>query len=377
MGKLEFTSNSSPTVGIEVELGLVDLQTMLLTNRIGDLLEHLGGESQTTYKPEFLQSFIEVNTDVCHTIDEAQQDLKTKLTELEVVCDGLGLGLWWGATHPLSNWRDQKVTENQRYYDLLNLLQEMARRMVTFGLHVHVGVDSGDKAIMICDRIMQHLPLLLALSCSSPFWGGRNTGLQSNRTKVVEGLPTAGLPPHMRNWSEFTWIVNHMIDTHFINTIREIWWDVRPHHKFGTVEVRVCDMPGNLHDVLALSALIQCLVATLSDMIDEGTYQLDCHPMMVRQNKWRGCRYGHEATLVDSFTFKTRSVTEATDDLLQKIEPTSRKLGCESWLAAVREMARGPSWADRQIALLEKHGNHADMIRELVAQSRISQPLPG
>ena len=123
----------------------------------------------------------------------------------------------------------------------------MARRLVTFGLHVHVGVDSGDKAVMICDRIMRHLPTLLALSVSSPFWEGRRTGLQSHRSKVMEGLPTAGLPTLMRNWSEYVWLVNHMIDTGFINTIREIWWDVRPHHNFGTVEVRVCDMPGNLH----------------------------------------------------------------------------------------------------------------------------------
>ena len=146
---------------------------------------------------------------------------------------------------------------------LVDLLQEMARRLVTFGLHVHVGVDSGDKAVMICDRIMQHLPTLLALSCSSPFWESRDTGLHSHRSKIMEGLPTAGLPTLMRNWSEYVWLVNHMVDTGFINTIREIWWDVRPHHNFGTVEVRVCDMPGNLQDVLAIAALIQCLVKAL------------------------------------------------------------------------------------------------------------------
>jgi carboxylate-amine ligase len=130
-------------------------------------------------------------------------------------------------------------------------------------MHVHVGVESGDKAVMICDRIMRHLPTLLALSVSSPFWEGRRTGLHSNRSKVMDGLPTAGLPTVMRNWSEYVWLVNHMIDTGFINTIREIWWDVRPHHNFGTVEVRVCDMPGNLGDTLAIAALVQCLVKAL------------------------------------------------------------------------------------------------------------------
>jgi len=375
MTKLDFTSNSSPSVGIEIELGLVDMETMLLANQIEALLNALGGPDQTSFKPEFMQSFIEVNTDVCQTIGQAERDLSGKLVTLESACDSLGLGLWWGATHPFSSWRDQKVTENKRYFDLLNLLQEMARRMVTFGLHVHVGVDSGDKAIMICDRINQHLPLLLALSCSSPFWGGRDTGLQSNRTKVIEGLPTAGMPPHMRNWSEFTWIVNHMIDTKFINTIREIWWDVRPHHSFGTVEVRVCDMPGNLHDVLSLGALIQCLVSALSDLIDSGTYQLDSHPMLVRQNKWRGCRFGHEAIMVDSYTLKTRTVTEAADDLVDRLLPKADELDCTSYLTAIREMVRGPSWADRQISLRTKYGNHPEMVRDLVNQARISEPV--
>ena len=220
--------------------------------------------------------------------------------------------LWWGATHPFSTWQDQRITPDDRYLQLVNLLQEMARRLVTFGLHVHVGVDSGDKAVMICDRIMRHLPTLLALSVSSPFWEGRRTGLQSHRSKVMEGLPTAGLPTLMRNWSEYVWLVNHMIDTGFINTIREIWWDVRPHHNFGTVEVRVCDMPGNLHDTLAIGALVQCLVKALSDEIDNGTYQHDSHPMMVQQNKWRAARFGNQAKLVDTehLSFCSRSKTQ-------------------------------------------------------------------
>ena len=177
-----------------------------------------------------------------------------RLTIVEAACDALGLRLWWGATHPFSSWQDQRITPDGRYLQLVNLLQEMARRLVTFGLHVHVGVDSGDKAVMICDRIMRHLPTLLALSVSSPFWEGRKTGLHSHRSKVMEGLPTAGLPTQMRNWSEYVWLVNHMIDTGFINTVREIWWDVRPHHGFGTVEVRVCDMPATLTDTLGTRA---------------------------------------------------------------------------------------------------------------------------
>ena len=264
MPKIHFNSNQRPTLGIELELGLVEQRTMALTSSFNELFACLPDPDSTKFKPELMQCVLEIITGVCETVDEAEEDLRTKIEQVEAASDQLGLRLWWGGTHPFSCWHEQVVTRDPRYFQLVDLLQELARRLVTFGLHVHVGVDSGDKAIMICDRILRHLPTLLALSASSPFWEGRQTGLQSHRSKIMEGLPTAGMPTLMRNWSEYVWLVNHMVDTGFINTIREIWWDVRPHHNFGTVEVRVCDMPGSLEDTLAIAALIQCLVKALS-----------------------------------------------------------------------------------------------------------------
>jgi carboxylate-amine ligase len=248
----------------------------------------------------------------------------------------------------------------------------MARRLVTFGLHVHVGVDSGDKAVMICDRIMQHLPTLLALSCSSPYWEHRDTGLHSHRSKIMEGLPTAGLPTPMRNWSEYVWLVNHMIDTGFINTIREIWWDVRPHHNFGTVEVRVCDMPGNLEDVLSITALIQCLVKCLSDEIDEGAYVHDFHPMMVRQNKWRACRFGNKAQLVNPYSHEIASVSVIVQQLIAHLQPTARELGCLSYLEDNQRIADEPGWAACQRSVLNETNDPVEVVRRLSEQSRIS-----
>jgi carboxylate-amine ligase len=306
-------------------------------------------------------------------VDEAEADLKQKIMLVEGVADQLGLRLWWGATHPFSSWADQQVTPNERYQQLVNLLQEMARRLVTFGLHVHVAVDSGDKVVMICDRIMRHLPTLLALSSSSPFWEGRNTGLQSHRSKIMEGLPTAGMPTLMRNWSEYVWLVNHMIDTGFINTIREIWWDVRPHHNFGTVEVRICDMPGNLEDSLAIAALVQCLVKALSDDIDEGAYQHDCHPMMVRQNKWRACRFGVSAELVDSFTYQVHTVPQVVEELIDRLHVTAKLLGCTHHLEHCRTIANRPSWADRQVQILEETQQPSEIVRQLTQLSRVSE----
>ena len=284
----------------------------------------------------------------------------------------MGLRLWWGGSHPFSYWRSQKITPNPRYEALVELLQEMARRLVSFGLHVHVGVESGDKAVMICDRIMQHLPTLLALSCSSPFWDNRDTGLESHRSKLMEGLPTAGLPTLMRNWSEYVWLVNHLIETHFITTIREIWWDVRPHHNFGTVEVRVCDMPGNLDDCLAIAALIQSLVKGLSDEIDAGTYQHDCHPMIVRQNKWRACRFGQQAQLVDSFSFQSQPVEASVRRLCDLLGDAATDLGCRDELDQCNRLARGPGWGQVQRSILAETGDPREIVRRLSEKSRIT-----
>jgi len=372
MTKLAFTQNDRPSLGIELELALVDGETMALSSSIEQLLQRLPQSGEQCYKPELMQCTIEVNTCVCATVAEAESDLRQKLACVEEATDHLGLRLWWGATHPFSFWREQHVTPNERYHSLVNLLQEMARRLVTFGLHVHVGVDSGDKAVMICDRIMQHLPTLLALSCSSPFWENRSTGLMSHRSKVMEGLPTAGLPTLMRNWSEYVWLVNHMVDTGFINTIREIWWDVRPHHNFGTVEVRVCDMPGNLHDTLSIAALIQCLVTALSEEIEEGTYQHDCHPMMVRQNKWRACRFGTNAQLVNSYSHEVESLTEIIRRLVDRLGPIAESLGCLDYLQQAQDLADGPSCAGRQQRILDETGDRAEVVRRLSQESRIT-----
>jgi len=228
--------------------------------------------------------------------------------------------------------------------------------------------------VMICDRIMQYLPTLLALSASSPYWEGRDTGLQSHRSKIMEGLPTAGLPTLMRNWSEYVWLVNHMEETGFINTIREIWWDVRPHHNFGTVEVRVCDMPGSLDQVCGLTALIQCLVKSLNDEIDEGTYQFDCHPMMVRQNKWRAARFGLSASLVNAVDYRVQSVTEIAEGLVDRLTGVAEDLGCEPELQFVRELAHGESCASRQRQVFQATGDVPEMIRRLNQRARLTAP---
>ncbi|MFQ5732214.1 MAG: YbdK family carboxylate-amine ligase [Planctomycetaceae bacterium] len=365
MSRLPFTRNERPTIGVDLELQLIDETTFALSNSIERVLERIPESLAEQVKPELMQSYLEINTGVCRSVRQAVADLRSKLDDLEQVTGSLGLKLLWAATHPFSRWADQQITVNDRYYRLVELMQDVARQLVTFGLHVHVGVDTGDKAVMVCDRMLRHLPLLLALSSNSPFWEGRCTGLHSSRSKVMQDLPTAGLPQQMRNYSEYVWLVNHLVDTGFINTIREIWWDIRPHHHFGTVEIRVCDMPPNLNHVAALTALVQCLVQAISDQIEEGTYQLEYHPMMVQQNKWRAARFGADARLVDSDTFRQLSIRETTDNLVELLRPQAVQLDCVKELEFARSLP-DCSGTKQQLAIFEETGDRAEVVRRMI-----------
>ncbi len=365
MPALPFTRNDAPTIGVEVELQLVDAQTYELTSAIEQIIAALPPKLEARVKPELMQCYLEINTGICRDVGEVRQDLQRVLTGLYQVVDPLGVRLFWGATHPFSSWRRQEITVNDRYYMLVDLMQDIARRLVTFGLHVHIGVESGDKAVMVCDRMLRHLPLLLALTANSPFWESRPTGLHSNRSKIMEMLPTAGLPHQMRNWSEYTWLVNHLVDTGFINTIREIWWDIRPHNNFGTVEIRVCDMPPNLEDVLAITALVQCLVVALSRQIDEGTYQSEYHPMMVAQNKWRATRFGPGASFIDSDDYKQYTVQQSVDRLVDRLAPISEELRCAAELQSARGLP-ARSGSSQQLKLYQETYSRHAVVRKMV-----------
>jgi carboxylate-amine ligase len=371
-----FRPSPAPTVGIEIELALVDASTMALSSSVEDVMARVPSDLAWCIKPELMQCYIEICSGVSGSIAEAEKDLHAKVIAAEAIADELGLRLYWTGAHPFSRWHEQKVTRNERYEKLIERLQDMARQLVTFGLHVHVGLDSGGKAIMICDRIMRHLPTLLALSSNSPWWDGRVSGLRSHRSKIMEGLPTAGLPPALRNWSEFVWLMNHLIRTGFVQSVRDIWWDVRPHYNFGTIEVRVCDMPGNLDDALAIAALVHCLVKALSDEIDRGTYQHDHHPMIVRQNKWRAARYGLDAPLVDSFTYELSSARDEVRNLVERLRPAAVELGAAPYLERAAKLASGPTWADRQLALLEETRDPSEVVRRMTSASRLSAEVP-
>jgi carboxylate-amine ligase len=357
---------------VEIELQLVDARSLALKSAIGEILADLPATLHDSVKPEFMQCYVEINTGVARTVDEVEADLAPKIRAVERLADRHGVRLVWAATHPFSHWRDQEITPDDRYYKLAALLQETVVRPVTFGLHVHVAVESGDKAILIGQRIQRYLPILLAMSANSPFWHGRATGHHAHRVEVLEGFPTGGMMPPLESWAEFEDLLARMQAAGFVESHREIWWDVRPSADNGTIEVRICDMPADLPDLLGLTGIIQCLVQSLSEEIDAGSPGPEPHPLMVRQNRWRACRFGLDAELVDPITMEAQPARGAAEALIRRLEAISIRLGCRRQLGHALQMTVRPTGSERQLLLYEEIGDLSEVVRRMAARSRLS-----
>jgi carboxylate-amine ligase len=363
-----FQGNDWPTLGVEIELQLVDAETMALRSCIGDLLASLPAHLLDSVKPEFMQCYVEINTEVCRTVGDVHADLTAKLRAVEKAAALRGIRLFWAATHPFSRWQDQLITPDERYYQLAEQLRETVVRPVTFGLHVHVGVPSGDAAIRVMEGIRNHLPLLLALSANSPFWNGRWTGHHAHRIEVLEGIPTGGLPPRLGSWDDYSALVGRLRAAGFIGSHRELWWDVRPNAGNGTVEVRICDMPADLSSLLGLTAIIQCLVRRLCIEFDHGMSESECQSLITRQNRWRACRYGMGAALVEPSTLEAVPARDALERLIVRLRGVAAELACEAQLESVRAAASRPNGSLRQLALFERSGDLAEVVRTMVGE---------
>ncbi len=377
MSEPRFRGNRWPTLGVEIELQLVDARSMALKSVIGEILAGLPATLHDSVKPEFMQCYVEINTGVCRTVDEVEADLAPKIRAVEREADRHGVRLVWAATHPFSRWRDQQITPNDRYYKLAALLQETVVRPVTFGLHVHVGVESGDKAILVSHRIQRYLPILLAMSANSPFWHGRATGHHAHRIEVLEGFPTGGMMPPLGSWAEFQDLLGQMQAAGFVESHRELWWDVRPSAENGTIEIRICDMPADLPDLLGLTAMIQCLVQSLSEEVDRESIGSEPHPLLLRQNRWRACRFGLEAELVDPATMDAEPARGAAEAMIRRLEPLADRLGCRRPLGHALEMTVRPTGSERQLLLYREVGDLAEVVRRMSGRSRLSAEPAG
>ena len=373
MNREAFRGNDWPTLGVEVELQLVDARTMAMRGAVAEVLAALPPGLEDAVKPEFLRCYVEVQTDACRTVAEVEAGLAGRVRAVERAAETRGVRLLWAATHPFSRWRDQELSHGARYAELADRFRESLLRPVTFGLHVHVGVPTGDAAMAVANGLRDHLPALLALSANSPAWHGRATGLHAFRVELLEALPTGGLPPWLGGWADYEGLLDELAGSGFIRAEKEVWWDVRPSREHGTIEVRVCDMPPDLPSVLGLTALIQCLVHELcTSGAGGGKPERPRHrSLLIRQNRWRAMRYGLGAELVDPETRRAVPARRAILDLVDRLGGVAARLDCAPYLDHARAMAGRPNGSERQLRHFEESGDWAEVARGMVAASSL------
>ena len=373
---IPFNSSPSSSLGVEWELQLVDRETRQLTSGATEILDELAPDGEhPTAKKELLQSTIEVITGVCRTVPEAMADLQSTLEQVVPLAEARGLGLMCSGTHPITDWQTQQFSVDPRYAKLLEDMQWLSRRMQIFGVHVHVGVRSPDKAIAMVNALSAYIPHFLALSSSSPYWKGMDTGLASARTKVFEGLPTAGLPHQLGDWAEFEGYMETLIKTHTIGSIKEVWWDIRPHPTYGTVELRVADGLPTMAEVAMVAALSQCLVESFDREIEKGYTLPRPRRWVVQENKWRATRYGLDANIIVGED-GVQPVRDALRELVQDVRPTAERLGCVEELAMVEQVLEGgASYARQRAVSAASGGDLTAVVDSLLAEFTAGTPL--
>jgi glutamate---cysteine ligase / carboxylate-amine ligase len=374
---ITFNASERSSLGVEVELEIVDRQSRDLASAASEVLEEVGGGhpggDHPKAKHELFECTIEIITGICHSVAEARNDLGTTLKEVAAACDRRGLALLCSGTHPFSDWHDQRVSPDRRYHKLVDDMQWLARRLQIFGVHFHVGVRSAEKVIAIANGLTAYIPHFLGLSASSPFWHGRDTGLASSRSKVFENLPTAGLPYRMEDWGEFEQFMETLVNAQAINSIREVWWDIRPHPDFGTVELRICDGIPTLREVAGLAALAQCLVEWFDTLIDRGATPPVPREWVIRINKWRAARYGIDAEIIGDAKGTRVPLAQSIRDLIEELSPVASRLGCLDELRSNLEVLdHGPSYL-RQRRIVEAGGSYTDVVDSLVRELETDQ----
>jgi glutamate---cysteine ligase / carboxylate-amine ligase len=369
---ISWSPSRGPTLGVEWELQLIDSGTRMLRQDAYEVLAALPGLRESGEHPkihyELMQSTVEVVTGICSTASEAKDDLAATISQLQRITAGRGTMLTCAGTHPVSDWRDAKMAPMQRYAELVEQLQWLARRIQTFGVHVHVGIRDGSRAIPIVNALAAYLPHFLALTASSPFWSGQDTGLASSRAVVFGGMPTSGPPQLLADWSEFEDYMDTLLRAGTIRSIKEVWWDIRPHPDFGTVEIRMFDGVPTLREIGMVTALSQSLVQLFDSQLDRG-YTLPCPAAwVVRDNKWRATRYGLDAMVITDHLGSTAPLRDQLYELMRELEPVASRLGCAPELNVVSEVLDHGASYERQRAVVAAGGELADVVDALVTE---------
>jgi glutamate---cysteine ligase / carboxylate-amine ligase len=354
------------TLGIEEEFQIVDPQTRELRSRVAEMLEEGKMVLGEQVKPEMIQAQIEVGTGICRDIQEARRDI----TRLRSIVSGLarkqGLRIVAASTHPISQWTAQEIYDDPHYKLLIEELQMVARSLLIFGMHVHVGIPNRERQIHIMNAARYFLPHVLALSTSSPFWLGINTGLKSYRCEVFKKFPRTDIPDHFDSYASFERYVKLLLDTNSISGPKKIWWDVRPHPFFPTLEFRVCDIPTRVDDTVAITALFQAIVARLDKLIEKNLGFRLYRRMLIQENKWRAVRYGLDGKLLDLGKQKEVPARDLIRELLDFVDPVLDELESRKEVEHIHTILERGTSADEQLRVFQETGDLKAVVDRLM-----------
>ena len=357
------------TLGIEEEFQIVDPHTRELKSHVSEILEEgklLLGEK---IKPEMIQSMIEVGTGVCANIQEAREDI----TKLRCIISSLarkkGMEIAAASTHPFSKWSDQKIFDDERYEFLVQELQMVARSLLIFGVHVHVGIKDLDRRIHIMNAARYFLPHVLAMTTSSPFWLGFNTGLKSYRSEVFKKFPRTDIPDHFESFQQFQGYVDLLVKMNCMDDAKKIWWDVRPHPYFPTLEFRICDIPTRVDDTIAIAALFQAIVAKLDSLIDKNLGFRLYHRRLIQENKWRAIRYGLDGKLLDLGKQKEVHVKDLIRELLDFVDDVVDDLDSRKEIEHIHTILERGTSADEQLRVYHESGEKFEPVVDMLIKN--------
>src|SRR5690348_1607930 len=356
------------TVGVEEEYMLVDPVSWDLVSGVEPLLDRAAdSEFADRLKPELMQCVLESGTVVCENVPAAEADLRHIRAYVAEHAREQGMRLAASGTHPFSLYENQKITARDRYRALVEMLQYVARRELVFGMHVHVAVPTPEACLAVMEGVLIELPVLLALSANSPFWRGERTGLASTRAQIFASFPRSGLPPRFESYQDYADAVGFMEATGAIADYTHLWWDVRPHPRFGTLEIRVMDVQTRVEDTVALAAYVQCLVKHLVDQLESGRPVLSYHRMLLSENKWLAARYGLEAPLMDLAAGRRVKLPARTlaRRRLRELKPIARELGCQDALARIEWILDNGTGADRQLQVWNANRDLVEVADEI------------
>lgn len=356
------------TLGVEEEYMVLDPHTHELKSHEQKIVQEGQKVIKDKVKAEMHQAVVEVGTDICANVDEAHADVSTLRKTISEIAGGLGLSMGASGTHPFSHWESQLITDHIRYNEIVNELQEAARSNLIFGLHVHVGMESREMANHIANSTRYFLPHVFALSTNSPFWEGRRTGYKSFRTKVFDKFPRTGIPDAFESIEAYDNYVKLLIKTNCIDNAKKIWWDLRVHPFFNTVEFRICDIPMTVDETIALAALFQALCARIYMLRSKNLNFIQYSRALLNENKWRASRYGVDGYLIDFGKEEEVNTRALVYELLDFIDPVLDHLGSRHRVAYVHKILENGTGADRQLAVFEQSKNLSSVVEYIQNQ---------